>query len=58
MLKENEGPVVVELKCVDAILPVHEAQLLSYMKLGGLQTGLLLNFKTALMKHGIRRIVL
>jgi len=48
MLKGNERLVVVELKCVDAILPVHEAQLLSSMKLGGWQTGLLLNFKTAL----------
>ncbi len=50
--------VVVEIKSVESLLPVHEAQLLTYMKLGGWQVGLLLNFNVALLKHGIRRRVL
>jgi len=48
--------VVVELKCVDAILPIHEAQLLSYLKLTGLKVGLLVNFKVPVLKQGIKRI--
>jgi GxxExxY protein len=52
------GLVVVELKAVEAILPIHEAQLLTYMKLGGWQVGLLINFNVALLKNGIRRRVL
>jgi GxxExxY protein len=50
--------VVVEVKSMDAILPVHEAQLLTYMKLGGLHTGLILNFNVPLLKDGITRRVL
>jgi GxxExxY protein len=53
-----ENRVAVELKVVEAILPVHKAQLLSYLKLGGWKVGLLFNFKTALLRDGIRRIVL
>ena len=53
-----ENKVVLELKTVESILPVHEAQLLSYMRLGGWQIGLLLNFKSALLRDGIRRMVL
>ena len=53
-----EEKLIVELKTVDAILPVHEAQLLTYLKLSGLKTGLILNFKTALLKDGIVRMVL
>jgi len=53
-----ENRVVVELKAVEAILPVHEAQLLSYLRMGGWEVGLLINFKTALLRDGIRRIVL
>jgi GxxExxY protein len=56
MIVENR--VLLEFKTVEAILPVHEAQLLSYLKLGGLDVGLLLNFKAALLRDGIRRIVL
>jgi GxxExxY protein len=52
------GLVVVEIKSVEALLPVHEAQLLTYMKLGGWQVGLLINFNVALLKNGIRRRVL
>jgi GxxExxY protein len=49
--------VVVELKVVDALLPVHKAQLLSYMKLSGLKLGLLINFNEAVVKNGVKRIV-
>lgn len=52
------GLVVVEIKAVEQILPVHEAQLLTYMKLGGWKLGLLINFNVALLKHGIRRRIL
>jgi GxxExxY protein len=50
--------LVVELKAVDAFAPVHTAQVISYLKVTGLSVGLLLNFNTALMKQGIKRIVL
>ncbi len=50
--------VVVELKSVQEILPVHEAQLLTYLRLSGMRVGLLLNFNTAILKNGIRRRVL
>ena len=50
--------VAVELKTVDAILPVHAAQLLSYLKMGGWSVGLLLNFHVPLLRDGIRRYVL
>ncbi len=53
-----EGKVVLELKCVEKILPIHEAQLLTYMKLGGFKVGLLMNFNVPLMKDGIVRRVL
>lgn len=52
-----EDLVVVELKCVEAIHPVHEAQLLSYLRLSGKQVGLLINFHVARLKDGIRRMV-
>jgi GxxExxY protein len=52
-----EGLVVVELKTVVKLLPVHEAQLLSYLKLGGYRTGLLINFHVARLKDGIKRMV-
>ncbi|OHD21665.1 MAG: hypothetical protein A2Y38_01690 [Spirochaetes bacterium GWB1_59_5] len=54
MLVENA--IVLELKCVDTLLPVHKAQLRSYLRLGGWNTGLLLNFKTAILKNGIYRM--
>lgn len=53
-----EGTVVLELKTVDALLPIHEAQLLTYLKLSGMKTGLLLNFNSAFLKDGIKRMVL
>jgi GxxExxY protein len=52
------GKVVVEIKAVDEILPVHEAQLLTYMKLGGWRIGLLINFNVKVLKDGIRRRIL
>ncbi|MFI5356759.1 MAG: GxxExxY protein [Opitutales bacterium] len=51
------GEVIVELKCIDTILPIHEAQLLSYLKLTGLTVGLLINFKVSVLKQGIKRLV-
>ncbi|MCA9956056.1 MAG: GxxExxY protein [Anaerolineales bacterium] len=50
--------IVVELKAVDNILPVHEAQVLSYLKLSKLKVGLLLNFHVKMMKDGVRRFAL
>ena len=50
--------VIVELKSVDSILPIHQAQLLTYMKLSGLGIGLLMNFNVKYMKTGIKRMVL
>ena len=50
--------LVVELKTVDRLLPIHDAQLLTYLKLSKIRTGLLLNFNTAVLKDGIRRLVL
>ena len=50
--------VIVENKCVESLLPVHEAQLLTYMKLSGCKIGFLLNWNVTLMKHGIKRFVL
>ena len=51
------GLVVVELKAVPTILPVHRGQLLSYLKLGGFRLGFLLNFNVAHMRDGIVRLV-
>ncbi len=50
--------VVVELKSVDALHPIHDAQLLTYLRLGGWQIGLLINFNVPVLKDGIRRKVL
>jgi len=50
--------VVVELKAVERVLPVHTAQLLTYLKLSEKHVGLLINFNTSLLTHGVKRIVL
>jgi len=50
--------VVVEIKAVDALTPIDEAQLLTYLKLGGWPVGLLINFNVPVLKEGIRRRVL
>ena len=52
-----ENLVIVELKAVARLDPVHEAQLLSYLKLAGCHVGLLINFNVKLLKDGIRRLV-
>ncbi len=49
--------LIVELKSVESLLPIHEAQLLTYLKLSGLTLGLLINFNVAMLKQGIKRIV-
>jgi len=49
--------VIVEIKCVQALNPVHEAQLLSYLRLSGKNVGLLLNFHVANLRDGIKRMV-
>jgi GxxExxY protein len=53
-----ENKLIIELKSVDAILPIHEAQILTYMKLAGIKTGLLINFNVSLLRDGIERFVL
>jgi GxxExxY protein len=50
-----EDEIVLELKSVEVILPVHEAQLVTYLKLSDKKPGLLINFNVALLKEGIRR---
>ena len=49
--------VVVELKTVESVLPIHEAQTLTYMRLGNWQVGLILNFNVTVLKNGIKRLV-
>ena len=50
--------VLVEVKSVDRLLPIHDAQVLTYLKLSGLKVGLLMNFNSVLLKDGLRRLVL
>ena len=52
-----QDAVVVEIKSVEAILPIHKAQLLSYLKLSGYKAGLLVNFNVELLKQGVTRLV-
>lgn len=52
-----EGQVVVEIKSVNKLLPIHEAQLLSYLKMSDYHKGLLINFNVKLLKDGIRRMI-
>jgi GxxExxY protein len=52
------GSVIAEIKAVDAIHPVHQAQLMSYLKATGLRLGFILNFRVPRFKNGIRRMVL
>jgi GxxExxY protein len=51
-----ENRVIIELKAVERLMPIHEAQLITYLKLSGIPTGLLLNFNTAVLREGIRRL--
>ena len=50
--------LVIEIKATERILPVHEAQILTYLRLGGFKLALLLNFNTVVLKDGLRRFVL
>ncbi|MBE9102048.1 GxxExxY protein [Vacuolonema iberomarrocanum] len=52
-----ENCMIVELKAVDALLPIHDAQLLTYLKLRNLRLGLLINFNVPLLKHGVKRLI-
>ena len=52
-----ERSVVVEIKSVEALAPIHEAQAISYLKLSGCKVGLLINFNVLVLKDGIRRFV-
>ena len=53
-----EGQIIVEVKSVEALAPVHQAQLLTYMRLSGISLGYLLNFFVPRMKEGIKRMIL
>ena len=53
-----ENKLIVELKSVDKVLPIHEAQILTYKKLAKIKTGLLFNFNVLRMKDGLKRYVL
>jgi GxxExxY protein len=52
-----EDKVIIEIKSVESIAPVHQKQLLTYLKISGMKLGLLVNFNEALIKDGIHRIV-
>jgi GxxExxY protein len=52
-----ENALILEIKTVDKILPIHESQILTYLRSSGCHIGLLLNFNTVLMKNGLRRFI-
>ncbi len=53
-----EKSLIVEIKSVEKFAPVHSAQMLTYLKISGIKTGLLINFNTPVLKDGLRRFVL
>ena len=53
-----DGSLVIELKAADSLLPIHTAQVLSYLRATGLTLGLLINFNVPLLKDGVKRIIL
>ncbi|MDR3436485.1 GxxExxY protein [Telmatospirillum sp.] len=53
-----EDDLVIELKAVERLLPIHEAQMLTYLRLSGHKIGLLMNFNSAVLKDGLKRFVL
>jgi GxxExxY protein len=53
-----EGRIVVELKSVESLAPIHEAIILTYLRLSGHKVGLLINFNVAILKDGVRRFIL
>lgn len=50
--------LIVEIKAVERLMPIHEAQMLTYLRLSGIKVGLLMNFNVAILKDGLRRFVL
>jgi GxxExxY protein len=52
-----ERSIILELKAVDKLMPIHQAQLLTYLKLTNLRLGLLINFNVALFKEGVKRMI-
>jgi GxxExxY protein len=52
-----EELVIVELKSVDSLDPIHEAQILTYLKLTGLKVGLLINFNVPVLRDGVKRLI-
>ena len=55
LVVENE--IIIEIKAVEKLLPIHEAQLLSYLRLANKKVGLIINFHVAVLKNGLKRIV-
>jgi GxxExxY protein len=53
-----ENEVIVEIKATERIMPIHEAQMLTYLRLSGLHVGLLMNFNDVTLRNGLRRVVL
>ena len=53
-----EGVLIVEIKCVDRLMTIHEAQLLTYLRLTTLRTGILVNFRESALKNGLRRLTI
>jgi len=53
-----DGQLILELKAIEKLAPIHEAQILTYLRLSGIKTGLLMNFCSPLLKDGLKRIVL
>ena len=52
-----ERAVIIEVKAIDQLLPVHRAQVISYLRLTGLSVGLLINFHSPILRHGLQRVV-
>jgi GxxExxY protein len=53
-----ERQLIIEIKAIERIMPVHEAQMLTYLRLSGANVGLLMNFNSVVLKDGLRRFVL
>ncbi len=53
-----ENSLIIEIKSIEHILPVHEAQMVTYLRLSGCRIGLLMNFNNVLLKNGLRRFIL